>query len=217
MTRRSFERQIASSLDNASAEELENVGSWLKVLFGLYLSGCGSSDLIFNTGLIRCLTRTDDTVSDLLRHLVLSYCCRYIDRPSKYEKNRSDIAKRIWFLSDRKFVSIVRMSSQSFFRLLNRIFFNPIFRNESYRAQEEIGAQLAITLDRFGHDGNGMSGVRLADFWKRSEGSVINYTGRVVKALLDLQEEYASWPTDEIRHAHSQVRKGAVMSILKSL
>jgi hypothetical protein len=99
------------------------------------------------------------------------------------------------------------MSSQSFFRLLNRIFFNPIFRNESYRAQEEIGAQLAITLDRLGHDGNGMSGVQKADFWKRSEGSVINYIGRVVKALLDLQEEYASWPTDEICHAHSQVRK----------
>jgi len=49
-----------------------------------------------------------------------------------------------------------------------------------------------------------------ADFWKRSEGSGINYTGRVVKALLDLQEEeYASWPTDEIRHEQSQVRKRA--------
>jgi hypothetical protein len=108
-------RQITSSSNNASAEELENVRSWLKVLFGLYLSDCGSSDLIFNTGLIRCLTRTDDTVSEILRHLVLSYCCRYIGRPSKYEEDRSDIAKRVWLLSDRKFVSIVRMSSYSFF------------------------------------------------------------------------------------------------------
>ncbi|KAF9367170.1 hypothetical protein BGX21_007714, partial [Mortierella sp. AD011] len=88
----------------------------------------------------------------------------------------------------------------------------PIFKNNSNREQEKVAAQLAVTLDRLGHNGNGMASTRLSLFWDRSEGSCFKYTDRVLQALLSLEDRYLMWPTVEEREAHSleMAKKGFI-------
>jgi hypothetical protein len=65
------------------------------------------------------------------------------------------------------------------------IFFDNNFGHEHQRNQQDIAAQLAVTLDSLGHCRNGMSGVRLAWTWGRSEGSIRNYTKRVFCCVIE--------------------------------
>ncbi|KAF8923750.1 hypothetical protein BGZ58_002583, partial [Dissophora ornata] len=107
---------------------------------------------------------------DLISELALSRSCRYIERPLKYSTTRMDVMERLDGFSDRKCKAFLRMTKASFDKLLNLIFEHPTFYNSSYMEQEEIAVQLAITLDRLGHNGNGMGTTRLGETWFKSEG-----------------------------------------------
>ncbi|KAF9583078.1 hypothetical protein BGW38_010293 [Lunasporangiospora selenospora] len=97
-----------------------------------------------------------DEVEDLLYELALSFQCQYLERPLHYQVNRRDIIELLEGFSDRQCMAILRMSSSSFLDLLHLIIDHPCFKNNSYREQEEVAVQLAVTLDRLGHYGNGM-------------------------------------------------------------
>ncbi|KAG0211263.1 hypothetical protein BGX33_004415 [Mortierella sp. NVP41] len=139
----------------------------------------------------------DDHDADYLTSSLLS------DRPLTYAKDRNKIIPRLEGFSQRQCQAVLRMTRVSFVKLY------PAFHNVGYRKQEEVAAQLAVVLDRLGHNGNGVGITRLAESWNRSEGSCTNYTSRVVQALLSLKDRFVSWPTPVQRRLHSTMaRKG---------
>ncbi|KAF8931151.1 hypothetical protein BGZ58_007796 [Dissophora ornata] len=78
-----------------------------------------------------------------------------------------------------------------------------VFKNNSYKEQEEVAVQLAITLDRLGHYGNGMGLKHLGATWDRSEGSCHNFFKRGLEAILSLEGRFVAWSNPEQRQEHS--------------
>lgn len=93
----------------------------------------------------------------------------------------------------------LRVTPATFDALHDRIAPDPIFYNNSNNEQMPIDHQLAITLFRFGHSGNGASVARVAAWAGYSAGAVLLATKRVMIALLrhDLQGEVFTFPTAE--------------------
>jgi nicotinamide mononucleotide adenylyltransferase len=156
------------------------------------------------TPLYHHLLTQDKWLNQLLSELHLSRQCRYITRPPTYNMIRRNVVTELEEGTEDFYKTHMRMTSESFSKLLRLIFQHGIFRNRSNRKQEEIAAQLAVTLDRLGHYGNGMSSLRNARLWDRSSGSLRNYFDRGIKAILSLEQQYLSWPTPEERRAHSE-------------
>ncbi|KAG0287665.1 hypothetical protein BGZ98_004560, partial [Dissophora globulifera] len=129
---------------------------------------------------------------------------RYIDRPVTYNMSNRDVVAWLDGFSERKCLAFLRMSRRSFLKLVSMIFDHVAFKTNGRREQEEAVVQLAITLDRLGHDGNGMASTRLGETWERIEGSMYNYTGQAMTALLSLQGRYISWPSAQERRTHSE-------------
>jgi hypothetical protein len=89
---------------------------------------------------------------------------------------------------------MVRMKQESFFAILEKIENHAVFQNASRHVQEKVWVQLVVALNRLGCYGNGISIGRVARFAGLSNGTVWNYTKRVIVALLSLTPEYISWP-----------------------
>ncbi|KAL3679682.1 hypothetical protein R1sor_022638 [Riccia sorocarpa] len=68
-----------------------------------------------------------------------------------------------------------------------------VFHNNSPYPQS-VCVQLAVTLDRFGHEGNGASLNRIMLMWGVSHGSMVNYTNRVMTALESAIGHEIAWP-----------------------
>lgn len=147
----------------------------------------------------------EDELDELMVEIHLSFQCQYINRPEKYHMSTTDIFATLESFSDKEWRSILRMTRKSFISLVGKIFDDPIFKNESYREQEQVVVQLSLTLDRLGHNGNGMTSIRQRRFWGRSEGSFYNYGRRVREAILNLRQKYLYWPTEEERQQHCLV------------
>jgi len=97
------------------------------------------------------------------------------------------------------FRQMARMDQISFLKLLQKIEDHGVFRNESVAPQELVWVQLAVALNRLGCYGNGNSIGRVARFSGISNGSVWNYTRRVITAILSLTDDYIYWPDAEKR------------------
>ncbi|GJJ74991.1 nuclease HARBI1 [Entomortierella parvispora] len=150
-----------------------------------------------------------DPIEDLFQELLEANACRYISRPVTYAKNSRvhNVLDRLDGFSDVKCRTFLRMTRKSFLKLTWRLYTDEVFESRGYKQQEEAAVQIAILLDRLGHDGNGMASTRLAETWHRGEGSMYNYTARATKALLSLQDEYLSWPIAEERQEHATCAK----------
>ena len=94
---------------------------------------------------------------------------------------------------------MARMDQVSFLRLLHEIEDHPVFHNISHYAQEKVWVQLVVVLNRFGCYGNGISIGRVARFAGIANGSVDNYTKRVIEAILSLTPRYIQWPDANAR------------------
>ncbi|KAF9193629.1 hypothetical protein BGZ51_002576 [Haplosporangium sp. Z 767] len=100
----------------------------------------------------------------LMEELAVSRTYRYINRLLIYRINRINIIEKLQSLTDREFKAVLRISLDSFKKLLNLIFDHDVFKSRNHREQKEIAGQLATTLDRLGHNGNGMESTRLGGF-----------------------------------------------------
>lgn len=113
---------------------------------------------------------------------------------------KSDEWKEIFFhFPEGDFRQMVRMDSISFIRILQKIEDHPVFRNESLHGQEKVWVQLVVALNRLGCFGNGISIGRVARFAVISNGSVWNYTNRVITAIVSLSADYVYWPDEAQR------------------
>ncbi|KAL3682553.1 hypothetical protein R1sor_000575 [Riccia sorocarpa] len=91
------------------------------------------------------------------------------------------------------------MDRHSFFQLLSLIENHSVFQNESTCSQAPVIVQLAATLDRFGHEGNGACVGRSLFHWGIGVGTLVKYTYRVITALEDALSQEVVWPNREER------------------
>jgi hypothetical protein len=94
-----------------------------------------------------------------------------------------------------RFVSMLRVTPQTFEYILKLIEDNPVFRSSSPKAQAPVESQLAVTLYRMGRYGNAASVRDIARDAGVSEGTVEAYTARCFKAILDHQSTFCCKPT----------------------
>ncbi|KAI0721742.1 hypothetical protein C8Q72DRAFT_890274 [Fomitopsis betulina] len=78
----------------------------------------------------------------------------------------------------------LRVTPFTFDRLLARIGNDPIFSNQSNNDQMPLADQVAITLFRFGHSGNGVRLTRVAAWSGYAKGTILLTTCQVMMAIL---------------------------------
>ncbi|KAJ7093597.1 hypothetical protein C8R44DRAFT_646052 [Mycena epipterygia] len=96
----------------------------------------------------------------------------------------------------KRFRRNLRVSPETFDELVSRIEDHPIFSNNSRHPQTPPYIQLAITLFRFGHDGNAASVESIAQWAGVSVGLVVRSTQHVIIAFLSLHDSVIRWPTE---------------------
>lgn len=82
------------------------------------------------------------------------------------------------------FREILRVTPYTFDKILEKIENDPVFFNNSHNPQIPIEEQLAITLYRFGHDGNAASQASVGRWAGTGKGSPALHTKRVMTAIL---------------------------------
>ncbi|KAJ7799036.1 hypothetical protein B0H13DRAFT_2391333 [Mycena leptocephala] len=96
----------------------------------------------------------------------------------------------------KRFRCNLRISPETFDELVEKIENHPVFSNNSYCEQTNVSIHLAITLFRFGHDGNAASVESIAQWAGISAGLVAKSTQRVIVVFLALHDEVICWPTE---------------------
>lgn len=93
----------------------------------------------------------------------------------------------------------LRVTPLTFDTLVTAIIMDPIFENNSYHPQMPVEEQLAITLYRFGHDGNAASLQGVANWAAVGKGTVLLVTRRVMTAILrpHFMDDVVCFPTTE--------------------
>jgi hypothetical protein len=93
----------------------------------------------------------------------------------------------------------LRVSPQTFDKILAKIKTDPVFTNNSQNAQLPVEHQLAIVLFCFGHDGNAASLQKVANWAGVGKGTVLLATHRCMTAILlpSFMSEAVRMPTPE--------------------
>ena len=101
---------------------------------------------------------------------------------------------------DKRFKKILRMTSESFKRLVQLISSHDIFKSNGNRKQAPVELQLAIFLHRIGSKSDIFN---ICSKFGIGEGTVILYTKRIIKAIIAQKNLYVQWPKGEKRnHVH---------------
>eukprot|EP01035_Chromulina_nebulosa_P017634 gene17634-23212_t len=95
------------------------------------------------------------------------------------------------------------MNKESFTRIVSLLESNDVFKNNSKRKQAPVWVQCVVAFHRFGCDGHGNSIFQSTHFQGLSHGSIVMYTNRVMKALIDIGNDWCSWPKANEREAIS--------------
>jgi hypothetical protein len=122
---------------------------------------------------------------------------RYYSR-SKILKNPSFRENFINY-DEKNLRQILRMDLSSFYMILDKIKFNPVFLNSSNNPQRPVFEQLSVSLEILGSYGNSSSLLKFSRLWAIGEGTASLYLKRVLQALLDLKSEYVRWPNTQER------------------
>jgi len=127
---------------------------------------------------------------------------RYLTRPGSYASQHL-CATVVNLLKGRPdfFRHQTRMCQSTFLILLDLIWDNRIFYNESTCQQRSPGLQLYVFLQVMGHDGNGLTNVSVSGMHSFGEGTVSVYVERVSTAIRDLRHRFVRWPNATARRA----------------
>lgn len=133
---------------------------------------------------------SEETPEELLEY-ALHY--RYLEPRLPIPKSREWAIDVLPRYDEKRFRQVLRMSREAFSFVLSSIKSHSVFKENS--AQFPVELQLQISLYRFGRFGNGASVCDNARIFGVSEGTVINSTRRILKAILSLEEIHLSWFT----------------------
>ena len=143
----------------------------------------------------RCDSDSSDTELDSLMHLsgmVFSY--RFFG-PREYRHHSKGAEFEIFMTqyNDSEFKQCCRMSKGALCALLGKVQEHSCFRGTGSKPQRAVWIQLAVALERLGSYGNAISVGRTARGFQIARGSVVNYTNRVITAVLSLKREHISF------------------------
>lgn len=126
----------------------------------------------------------------------------HVERPIS---NKSKQFAREYFahLPDRMFCQMTRREKRSFFHLVELIESHPVFHNNSRKYQVPFECQLAVTLDRLGHDKNGLCLNHMIPTWGVSNGSLVLFTKRCFPTLEFFFNNKIRWPNSRERESLS--------------
>ncbi|KAI8892564.1 hypothetical protein BC833DRAFT_625701 [Globomyces pollinis-pini] len=96
----------------------------------------------------------------------------------------------IFNLSESDLKQQLRKNKTSFEQMENRIKQHSIFKSKSYNKRKPTWVQLAVTLERLGMEGIGVSVGRTARSFGLGTGTVILYSNRV---LMPIEENYSDY------------------------
>lgn len=93
----------------------------------------------------------------------------------------------------------IRVSPATFDRLVDTLAADPVFINDSHNEQIPVDIQVAVTLYRFGRNGNGVSLQSVAGWAGLGKGTVPRVTCRVMGAILrpSFMRSAVRFPTPE--------------------
>ncbi|CAJ0874476.1 16553_t:CDS:2, partial [Entrophospora sp. SA101] len=74
---------------------------------------------------------------------------------------------------------------------------NPIFHTNAFIKQIDVNFQVSVFLRRLAIKGDIFTTSSLFGI---SEGTVILYTNRIIKAILETKNNYVKWPVEQYRH-----------------
>lgn len=125
---------------------------------------------------------------------------RYLTRPASYASQH--LCADVWRLLRTRpdfFRHQTRMCQATFLSLLDLIYDNRIFHNDSTCQQRSPGLQLYVYLQAMGHDGNGLTNVSISGMHAFGEGTVSLYVERVSTAIFELHHRFVRWPNATAR------------------
>lgn len=146
----------------------------------------------------------EDNPMDLLELYFIMYNTRYFVKRHVSLKSKEFAKQFFHCLADPLFRQLTRMDKPSFYHLLDLIRQHPVFQTQSNYEQAPVEAQLAVCLDRLGHDSNGACLNHMIPTWGVSCGSIVNYSKRCFVALESVLSEYIQWPTRAEQEFDSQ-------------
>ncbi|KAL1937971.1 hypothetical protein VTO73DRAFT_12721 [Trametes versicolor] len=152
---------------------------------------------------------------------------------TRYLNPRTPVAKQgsidlVWKYAEQpehhhRFINMLRVSPHIFDTLVRLIEDHPIFQNHSNNPQAPIQVQLAITLYRMGHYGNGASLQEIARWAGCAEGTVELYMDRCQGAIMSLHNMFVrplseaekemekQWIEEQLGFTGTSWREGFVM------
>ncbi|OQR83407.1 hypothetical protein ACHHYP_20742 [Achlya hypogyna] len=93
-----------------------------------------------------------------------------------------------------EFLQELRGTKSTFVHILRLIKDHAVFTNAAYTSQGPVWVQLACALHRLGHNGTGASAGSVARSKGVGYGTVLDYTKRVITALVDMAPDVVQWP-----------------------
>jgi hypothetical protein len=110
-----------------------------------------------------------------------------------------------WYnYSDVEFLQQFRTSRYGFSVLVDLIKDNPVFINKSDPEYIHPTWQLAIALMRLGHYGSRATPTLIAADVGISARAMVDFTNRVIAALVSIAPNWIQWPDEDERECHGQ-------------
>ena len=135
------------------------------------------------------------------------YLAARTSRPRPFSKFRLDLSHRPLgnahqpWLNDLEFLTNYRMQRKAFWRVVELISDDPIFKRGSRGpSQEPVAHQLMVFLNYIGTAGSGASGARSRNLFHVGYGSTRLYIKRVRIAIRDqMRKAFYNWPDENER------------------
>lgn len=145
------------------------------------------------------LLKDESTASQLCELYILGDSFRYHENRMICQKSKEFAEKFFESLPLPYFRQITRMDKVTFWTLVSMIEHHVVFKNRSKFKQIPVSLQLAATLDRLGHHGNGAALKRSGVLWGISTGTIVNCMHRCLIALESALENEVRWPDERER------------------
>lgn len=147
---------------------------------------------------------SEEEFDAIVHYAMLIELSLHLPRP---RKKRDDyfFTTKFYNFTDKEFLQHFRTTRCGFSVIVKEIEKNPVFYSKSNNHQLHPGWQTAIALMRLGHYGSRTAVDIIASDVGVSGSAVIDYTNRVVKALVSVIHRWIKWPDERQREIHGRL------------
>lgn len=138
-----------------------------------------------------------DNNNDLIKEILLALSSsRYLAPRNHIPKSKHWYHEILPLYDDIRFKKVLRMERQQFNKLVQVLQNDTVFQNKGNKPQAPVEFQLVILLRRLGSKDDILS---ICSRFGISEGTVILYINRVMKAIRNKKSEFVQWPKNNNR------------------